>query len=83
MSICNAEKTAAIFIISGMTNLRITNAHIHDCRIANSAGRGRALRKTWTENGIPVIAHKRALNVLQIISERVGFVKKNPFIFAQ
>jgi hypothetical protein len=39
ISICNAKKTAAIFIISGMTKLRITNAYIHDCRIANSAGR--------------------------------------------
>jgi hypothetical protein len=33
------KKTAAIFNISGMTKLRITNAYIHDCRIANSAGR--------------------------------------------
>jgi hypothetical protein len=39
ISICNAEKTTDIFIISGMTKLRITNAYIHDCRIANSAGR--------------------------------------------
>jgi hypothetical protein len=39
ISICNAEKTADIFSISGMTKLRITNAYIHDCRIANSAGR--------------------------------------------
>jgi hypothetical protein len=39
MSICNAEKTADSFIISAKTMLRITNAYIHDCRIANSAGR--------------------------------------------
>jgi hypothetical protein len=39
ISICNAKKTADIFIISGMMKLRITNAYIHTCRIANSAGR--------------------------------------------
>jgi hypothetical protein len=39
ISICNAKKTADVFIISGMTRFRITNAYIHDCRIANSAGR--------------------------------------------
>jgi hypothetical protein len=42
ISICNAEKTADVFVISGMTKLRITNDYIHDCRIANSAGRNRA-----------------------------------------
>jgi hypothetical protein len=54
MSICNAEKTADFFIISAKTMLRITNAHIHDCRIANSAGRsvgrgdaGWSLRRAW------------------------------------
>jgi hypothetical protein len=39
ISIFNAEKTADIFNISGMTKLRITNAYMHDCRIENSAGR--------------------------------------------
>jgi hypothetical protein len=37
--ICNAEKSTDIFNISGMMMWRITNAYIHDCRIANSAGR--------------------------------------------
>jgi hypothetical protein len=39
ISICNAGKTADVFDISGMMMLRIANAYIHDCRIANSAGR--------------------------------------------
>jgi hypothetical protein len=39
MIICNAKKNGDTFFISGETTLRIANAHIHDCRIANSAGR--------------------------------------------
>jgi hypothetical protein len=44
ISICNAGKTADVFDIFGMMMLRIANAYIHDCRIANSAGRVVACR---------------------------------------
>jgi hypothetical protein len=43
------KKTADIFIVSGETMLRIANAHIHACRIANSAGRRNTFRSATND----------------------------------